>query len=185
MRTRRTQLDTAQRFRRTGLNPALATLITAPRWVDDPSSPNPLATGVVHMPGRRGARTRPGSPAREPSRKVLLAAEPGLRAKELEGMLMDEGYQVTVVGDGFELLNAWTFPWLASGVQPFGVIVTDGPTLLLSAPETIHELRRFSGCRATWVTTVRGRSEDPLDLDEVVARVGVAFWRESLRKKPA
>jgi CheY-like chemotaxis protein len=134
------------------------------------------------MPGLRDAWVAQGSNS---ARQVLLAAEPGERADALAAMLGDEGYQVVVVGDGFELLNAWTFAWLASRAQPFGVIVTDGPMPLLSAPEAILELRQFSDCRAACIAAVGGPDQDPMDPDEILSQVRTAFSRESRRKKRA
>ena len=140
--------------------------------------PTPSVTARVaeqgHPAGRLGARPE-RSRARESASicRVLLAAEAGQRAKELAALLREGGCQVTVVGDGFELLNAWTFAWLASCDQPFDLIVTDGALPLLSGQEAILELQQFSDCRAACVVTARGADWAS---DDIVSQVRSALW---------
>ena len=156
--------------------------------------------GWIHVTHHRGLRAAGlGGPAKTASRAqpievevpaggtVLLAAAPGVRAEALTAMLRNEGYRVVVVGDGFELLNAWTFAWLtsSSGAQPFEVIVVAGAMPLLSCSEAILELRRFSDCQAVCVATPSSPSEDSMALSEVVRRVRSAFMRESLPDRRA
>jgi CheY-like chemotaxis protein len=114
----------------------------------------------------------------------LLAAEAGERAAKLTTLFEDEGYEVVVVRDGFELMNAWTFAWLASGEQPFAVIVTDGPLSLLSGPEAVLELRQFSGCRAICVLAGSDAGQDPWSVERIVSEVRWAL-SPSRRRRPA
>lgn len=149
--------------------------------------PTPSVTAPAgQLAGRVGSRLE-RSRARESASicRVLLAAEPGRRAEELTGMLRERGYLVTVVGDGYELMNAWTFAWLASAAQPFEVIVTDGALPLLSGPEAVLELQQLSDCRATCVVAVSGADGDLWELDEIVSQVRSAFWPGPVRRKRA
>ena len=105
--------------------------------------------------------------------RILLAAEASLRTAELTVMLLEAGHQVTVVADGFELLNAWTFAWLAAQHQPFDLIVTEGTLPLLNGQEAILELQQFSDCRATCVVALGGADWDS---DVVASQVRDVRW---------
>ena len=118
--------------------------------------------------GLERGRARGGRPCR-----VLLAAEASQRTAQLTVMLLEAGHQVTVVADGFELLNAWTFAWLVANDQPFDLIVTEGTLPLLNGQEAILELQQFSDCQATCVVAVGGVD---WDADEVAAQVRDALW---------
>ena len=137
-------------------------------WTPDPAVARDLTGlrvhplepgGTPHAPQERSSTLPAERPSQRHRPRLLLGAAPGPRASELSILLSDLGYAIVRARDGFELINAWTFPWIASGgtVQPFSVIVVDRHLPLLDGEEAVAELQQFEGCHALCVVAPRGQ----------------------------